>query len=424
MISPLQQYIETHRERLFDLLCELIRIPTENDGTRGAETPLAEYLQQLFAHAGVGSELYCPGDLPEVVNHPDYHHGRSMDGRCNITACLPGAQSCRSLMLAAHLDTVPVGDAALWTVPPLTGLRRDGRIYGRGANDDKHALAIMVFLAEAMKDLGIRLNHDLYFTGYVDEEFGGGNGALAACVKYPCDFYVNMDCQDLQIWNCATGGQRLAICLRHPQPQNSCEKVLDGLFLCKQRIDAFGQRRKAELADNPLYQGSAIPSDALRYMAIGSGLNTNDKHMGLIDFAFYTDRPREEIQAELDVLFDSIRRDIAPLGLELERVIYRSRFFPYGFTTASHREILRLQRTCCRSVNREATVAPSCLSDLSLFLSCAPGRAVSFGGGRDFTVPGGAHLPDEFMECEELVTLAKAMAEYILDWDEDHAETV
>lgn len=424
MTSPLQQYIETHRERLFDLLCELIRIPTENNGIHSNETPLAEHLQRLFAHAGVAGKLYCPGELPEVVNHPDYHHGRNMEGRYNITACLPGTQGRRSLMLAAHLDTVPVGDETLWTVPPLAGLRRDGRIYGRGANDDKHALAIMVFLAEALKELGIQLKNDLYFTGYVDEEFGGGNGALAACLKHDCDFYLNMDCQDMEIWNVATGGQRLAICLKHPQPQHSCEKTLDGLFLCKQHIDAFGHRRKAELAANPLYRGSEIPGDALRYMAIGSGLNTNDKHKGLIDFAFYTDRPREEIQEELDSLFDRIRQDIAPLGLELETVIYRSRFFRYGFTPASHPEILRLRRTCRRAVDTEAPVAPSCLSDLSLFLSCAPGRAVSYGGGRSFNVPGGAHLPDEFIDCEELVSLAKAIGEYIMDWDEDYAETI
>ena len=98
--------------------------------------------------------------------------------------------------------------------------------------------------------------------------------------------------------------------------------------------------------------------------------------------------------------------------------IYRSRFFPYGYTSASHPEILRLQRTCLRAIHTEAIVAPSCLSDLSLFLICAPGKAVSFGGGKDFHVPGGAHLPDEFMECEELVALAKAIGEYILDWDE------
>lgn len=46
-------------------------------------------------------------------------------------------------------------------------------------------------------------------------------------------------------------------------------------------------------------------------------------------------------------------------------------------------------------------------------------EVVSCGGGRDFNVPGGAHLPDEFMECDDLVAIAKALGEYILDWDEE-----
>ena len=63
--SALLQYIDDHQQRLFDLLCQLIAIPSENDGTGASETPLAEHLQYLFAQAGVGSELYCPKDLPD-----------------------------------------------------------------------------------------------------------------------------------------------------------------------------------------------------------------------------------------------------------------------------------------------------------------------------------------------------------------------
>ena len=70
------------------------------------------------------------------------------------------------------------------------------------------------------------------------------------------------------------------------------------------------------------------------------------------------------------------------------------------------------------TVGREISVKASCLSDLSLFLAAAPGRAVSFGAGRDFDVPGGAHLPDEFIECESLLNFAKIVAGFILRWDE------
>ena len=70
-----------------------------------------------------------------------------------------------------------------------------------------------------------------------------------------------------------------------------------------------------------------------------------------------------------------------------------------------------------RIVGRDILDKPSCLSDLSLFLSAAPGRAVSFGAGRDFDVYGGAHLPDEFIECDSLFSCAAIISEFVLEWD-------
>ena len=88
--SALLQYIDDHQERLFELLQSMIAIPTENDGIQGNETPLAAYMQQLFSRLGISGKLYCPSQMPETVSHPDYNHNRSMEGRCNITAYLPG----------------------------------------------------------------------------------------------------------------------------------------------------------------------------------------------------------------------------------------------------------------------------------------------------------------------------------------------
>jgi hypothetical protein len=40
-----------------------------------------------------------------------------------------------------HLDTYPVNEALPWTVPPLSGLLRDGQLYGRGVADMKGGIA-------------------------------------------------------------------------------------------------------------------------------------------------------------------------------------------------------------------------------------------------------------------------------------------
>lgn len=418
MRTLLLRYIEENREKLFSLLCGLIRINTENSGTHGNERVLAEYLAAEFARLGLASDVYSPDDVPGLTAHPDYLPGRNLADRTNITTKIAGSDSRRALMLAGHLDTVPIGTPELWSVPPTEGIIRDGRIYGRGANDDKYALAAFLFLAEAFGKLGVKLKNDLYLTGYVDEEFGGGNGALACCVKYPCDFYLNLDSDDFDIRNCGVGGQRLYLTLKNPEPKDSCALLIEGIYLAKKAIDRFGVRRKAELARNPFFKGTGIAESALRYMNIESGLNTNDRNVGILDFAFYTDRPQAQIRRELDEVFADITTAIAPLGLVLDKVTYRSRFFNYGFADSSHKNILLLQKSAKTAVGRDLRTCGMCLSDLSIFLHNTNGNAVSFGIGRDFGLYGGAHQPDEFVVCDDFVEFVKILAQFILDWDE------
>lgn len=51
------------------------------------------------------------------------------------------------LVLNGHLDTVPPGDPARWSVPPFSGEIRDGRLFGRGAADMKSGVAAMIAAA-------------------------------------------------------------------------------------------------------------------------------------------------------------------------------------------------------------------------------------------------------------------------------------
>lgn len=73
-------------------------------------------------------------------------------------------------MLNGHIDTVPLGDEAEWTYPPLSAELADGRLWGRGACDMKAALACMVYAA---KDAEPDLDGTIIITGVVQEEVGG-----------------------------------------------------------------------------------------------------------------------------------------------------------------------------------------------------------------------------------------------------------
>jgi succinyl-diaminopimelate desuccinylase len=65
-------------------------------------------------------------------------------GRENLVASVPGSGERPRLVLLAHMDTVPIGDG--WSIDPLGGTMRTGRIYGRGTADMKAGLAVALNL--------------------------------------------------------------------------------------------------------------------------------------------------------------------------------------------------------------------------------------------------------------------------------------
>lgn len=92
-------------------------------------------------------------------------------GRPNVIAILRGGGgSGKTLMFEGHTDVVTEGDPALWTDPPFSAALRDGRIYGRGANDMKAGLVCALIATRAIVRSGVALNGDVLIGAVVDEE--------------------------------------------------------------------------------------------------------------------------------------------------------------------------------------------------------------------------------------------------------------
>lgn len=149
---------------------DLIRFDTSNwgEGKANPELPAAEYVQALLSALGIKAEIF-----------------ESAPGRANLVARIPGLNSeLQPLIIHGHLDVVPaLGEE--WSVDPFAGVVKDGYLWGRGAIDMKHMVAMMIASLESILKSNRKPNRDIIFSLFADEEAGGAYGSHFMVENHP-----------------------------------------------------------------------------------------------------------------------------------------------------------------------------------------------------------------------------------------------
>jgi acetylornithine deacetylase len=114
-------------------------------------------------------------------------------GRANVIGVLEGRGKGRSLMLCGHVDTVGVDGMSA----PFDPVERDGRLYGRGAQDMKGGVAAMIDAARMVTEGGLPAGR-LIVAAVVDEEYAS-IGADALVTRWRADAAVVTEPTDMQI---------------------------------------------------------------------------------------------------------------------------------------------------------------------------------------------------------------------------------
>ena len=91
----------------------------------------------------------------------------------------PGESHENPVVLMAHLDVVPIGEAARWQHSPFEALIASGQIWGRGTLDDKGCVAGICEAVERLLEADFIPARDIWLSFGCDEEVSGGAAQLA-----------------------------------------------------------------------------------------------------------------------------------------------------------------------------------------------------------------------------------------------------
>ncbi len=152
----LNEHVLSLREPLIAALRENLRIPSvEAAPTENA--PYGEAVRRSLDHAAATARSlgFDPVDVDGHVLWCEYGEGKEM------------------VAVLGHLDVVPAGDG--WTCDPFGGEYFDGKIWGRGATDDKGPSFAALFALAALRDSGLPLKRRVRLILGCNEETGSAD---------------------------------------------------------------------------------------------------------------------------------------------------------------------------------------------------------------------------------------------------------
>lgn len=168
MMKKIYEKIDSYREDMVELQRSLVSIKAlgpDNDGDGEAEK--AEFLEK-WMEDNIGFD---------TVEHYDAPDDRVPAGkRPNIAAVFKGSSGGRKTWVMGHMDVVPAGDLDKWETDPFELAVKDGKIFGRGVEDNHHGIVPPLFAIKAIKETGMKPPHDAALALVSDEETSSRHG--------------------------------------------------------------------------------------------------------------------------------------------------------------------------------------------------------------------------------------------------------
>lgn len=410
--AKIGEVVERRAKELNKLCCELIQAKGENPP--GDVSEAAKIIESFLQTEGINYQTFEPAK-----------------GHISVVATVGRGKP--SLILCGHIDVVPAGDLSQWTIQPYEGRIKQGKIFGRGASDQKGGVAAMLMALATVKDFEDELSGKITVASVSDEEAHGPGGALwllenkklngnACLITEPTGYLDTQYSID--------SGERGTCWLKitaHGKPAHASKPVLGRNAITM--LTEFVQKLKALESE-----AVAVPREAetlvrngkkqLRMVAMKQGVPVNSltrtldhytTSLGLIHGGTKTNIVPDRCEAEIDIRVpvggspkgvEEFVRSLIPENIEYEVV---NRTLP-SFTLANHPLIKAVQQGAKKVFGyKPLATYNAATSDAHSFRELLGVPTVSFGPGYDEVI----HAYNEFVNAKDVLNMAKTYANII-----------
>ncbi|MCG2661598.1 MAG: M20/M25/M40 family metallo-hydrolase [Kiritimatiellae bacterium] len=412
VVRAVDTAVKFHSNDALTLLQQLIRIPSVNHPPTGDEAAVQRFYYKYLKKAGLAPILSDATRVRAFAGHPGRLKDHCMKGRPNVVAKIKGAGGAKSLMLIAHADVELPGNVNLWwRKNPFSGRLYKGRIYGRGAGDDKHGMMVNAMVPIILKTAGIRLKGDLILTSVSDEEQGGSNGAVALLAKgYRADATINADGCNLNLCVSNLGGGFGIVDLTANPADGNSFALAEYFTRISERLLVLRENRKKLFSASRLYRTPVFLKNIISPVDVQ--LATQEPLKGSFKLWFYLlpgESPREFKKL--------IMQALAPLQGKggAFRVRWMPRFVLPSSVPENHPFVKVFGKAFSLAKGCLPRITGSFMSDMGFVNRYGGYPCISFGASR-WGREGAVHGPNEFVDIRDLMICLKSVIYSVLMW--------
>ncbi|MCL5030869.1 MAG: ArgE/DapE family deacylase [Bacteroidetes bacterium] len=251
--------IDNQIEDAVNFLCEIIKFPS----TRGKEGAVNKFIYKKMESLCDKAELI---QIPETFSsHPNYSwqlDGLSYTDTQNVRLKFsPDVSTGKSLIINAHSDVVPPSKNQIDAFNPKI---ENGKIFGRGACDDKGQIAAIYLALRCLNELKLKPSSKISIDIVIEEENGGNGTLFAVQNQIKADAAIVLEPSEFKILSSVRGAVWFEVkCIGKPTHSGSQEPGISAIKMAVQAMNILEEYHDELLrksrGSNKLFDGFENP---------------------------------------------------------------------------------------------------------------------------------------------------------------------